>query len=186
MGICLLCWHPLSWVETILTLTITLTIESLGELPRLWKHEAQCDCKCLFLWHLQLCNKNNPENCQATWPFNIGIGLIQYRLTTRKQERGPFLKNLSPNWRLGLQSWGCDSLVIITTVSAGMSLSSLNKMICLNSTWRVSQVLLYSTGKSTQCYVAAWVEGSSGENGHMYVYGWVPSLFTWNYHNIVC
>ena len=23
------------------------------------------------------------------------------------------------------------------------------------------------------------------ENGHMYMYGWVPLLFTWNYHNIV-
>ena len=24
-----------------------------------------------------------------------------------------------------------------------------------------------------------------GENGYMFMYGWVPSLFTWNYHNIV-
>ena len=28
-------------------------------------------------------------------------------------------------------------------------------------------------------------EGSLGENGYMYMYGWVPSLFTWNFHNIV-
>ena len=28
-------------------------------------------------------------------------------------------------------------------------------------------------------------EGSLGENRYMYIYGWVPSLFTWNYHNIV-
>ena len=28
-------------------------------------------------------------------------------------------------------------------------------------------------------------EGSLGENGYMYMYGWVPSLFIWNYHNIV-
>ena len=28
-------------------------------------------------------------------------------------------------------------------------------------------------------------EGSLGENEYMYVYDWVPSLFTWNYHNIV-
>ena len=27
-------------------------------------------------------------------------------------------------------------------------------------------------------------EGSLGENGYMYMYGWVPSLFTWNYHSI--
>ena len=24
-----------------------------------------------------------------------------------------------------------------------------------------------------------------GENGYMFMYGWIPSLFTWNYHNIV-
>ena len=28
-------------------------------------------------------------------------------------------------------------------------------------------------------------EQSLGENGYMYMYGWVPSLFTWNSHNIV-
>ena len=29
-----------------------------------------------------------------------------------------------------------------------------------------------------------WEEGL-GENGYVYMYGWVPSLFTWNYYNIV-
>ena len=28
-------------------------------------------------------------------------------------------------------------------------------------------------------------EGSLGEDGYMSVYGWVPSLFTWNYHDII-
>ena len=28
-------------------------------------------------------------------------------------------------------------------------------------------------------------EGSFGENGYMYMYGWIPLLSTWNYHNIV-
>ena len=28
-------------------------------------------------------------------------------------------------------------------------------------------------------------EGSLQENGYMYMYDWVPSLLTWNYHNIV-
>ena len=28
-------------------------------------------------------------------------------------------------------------------------------------------------------------EGSLGENGYMCMCGWVPSLFTWNYHHIV-
>ena len=31
---------------------------------------------------------------------------------------------------------------------------------------------------------AGW-EGCLGENGYMYMYDWVPSLFTWNYHRIV-
>ena len=28
-------------------------------------------------------------------------------------------------------------------------------------------------------------EGGLGESAYMYMYGWVPSLFTWNYHNTV-
>ena len=24
-----------------------------------------------------------------------------------------------------------------------------------------------------------------GENGYMFMYGWIPSMFTWNYHSIV-
>jgi len=28
-------------------------------------------------------------------------------------------------------------------------------------------------------------EGSMGENGYIFMYGWVPSLFSWNYDNIV-
>ena len=27
-------------------------------------------------------------------------------------------------------------------------------------------------------------EGSLGENGYMCIYGWGPSLFTWDYHNL--
>ena len=30
-----------------------------------------------------------------------------------------------------------------------------------------------------------WWEGGLGENRYMYIYDWVPLLFTWNYHNIV-
>ena len=28
--------------------------------------------------------------------------------------------------------------------------------------------------------------GELGENGYMYMYGWIPLLLTWNYYNIVC
>ena len=33
------------------------------------------------------------------------------------------------------------------------------------------QDVLYSTGASAQCYLAAWTEGSLGENGYMHMYG---------------
>jgi len=45
--------------------------------------------------------------------------------------------------------------------------------------------LLYSTGNSAQCYVAAGWKGSLSENGYSYMYGWIPSPLTWTYHNIV-
>ena len=44
---------------------------------------------------------------------------------------------------------------------------------------------MYSTGNSAQCYAGAWMGGSFGENGYMYMYGLVPLLCTFNYHNIV-
>ena len=31
--------------------------------------------------------------------------------------------------------------------------------------WKSNRDLLYSTGNSTQCYVAAWMGGGFGENG---------------------
>ena len=37
--------------------------------------------------------------------------------------------------------------------------------------WITNKDLLYSTGNSAQCYVAAWMGGESGENGCMYIYG---------------
>ena len=42
--------------------------------------------------------------------------------------------------------------------------------------WITSKVLLYSTGNSGQCYVAAWMEGKFGEEW-IHVYGWL-SPFT--------
>ena len=37
--------------------------------------------------------------------------------------------------------------------------------------WITNKDLLYSTQNSAQCYVAAWMGGSLGENGSMYRYG---------------
>ena len=51
--------------------------------------------------------------------------------------------------------------------------------------WITNKDLLYSTGKSAQSYVAAWMEREFGGEWYMYMYGWVPLLFTWNCHSIV-
>ena len=51
--------------------------------------------------------------------------------------------------------------------------------------WMTSKDLLCKTGNSAQCYVPVRMGGVLGENGYMYMYGWVPSPSTWNYHNIV-
>ena len=37
--------------------------------------------------------------------------------------------------------------------------------------WMTNKDLLYSTGDSAQCYVAAWMGGGLGEDGFMYTYG---------------
>ena len=49
--------------------------------------------------------------------------------------------------------------------------------------WIANKNLSYSTWNSAQCYVPVWM--AVGRMDTMYIYGWVPSLYTWNYHNIV-
>ena len=57
--------------------------------------------------------------------------------------------------------------------------------IPLQFKWITNKDLLHSTWNSAQCYVEAWIGESLGENGYMYMYDWVASLFTWNYHDVV-
>jgi len=59
-------------------------------------------------------------------------------------------------------------------------------MQCYDYKYYIDKDLLYSPGNSAQCYVAGLMGGDLGENGYMYMYGWVPLLFTWNYDDIVC
>ena len=45
-------------------------------------------------------------------------------------------------------------------------------------------------GYTAQCYVAAWMGGECAGEWlliylYLYLYGWVPLQFPWNYHNIV-
>ena len=37
--------------------------------------------------------------------------------------------------------------------------------------WITSKILVYNTGNSAQCDVAAWMGGEFGENGYMSLYG---------------
>ena len=57
--------------------------------------------------------------------------------------------------------------------------------ILLYLKWITNKDLLYSTWNSAQRYAAAWMGGEFGRERYMHMYGWVPSLSTWNYHNIV-
>ena len=50
--------------------------------------------------------------------------------------------------------------------------------------WGTNKDLLWSTGNSAQCYVAAWVGGAWGRVVTCIMYGWVPLLSTWSCHNI--
>ena len=51
--------------------------------------------------------------------------------------------------------------------------------------WIANKELVYNTGNSAQCYVAAWMGGEYQENGYMCMCGWVALLCTWNCGNIV-
>ena len=65
----------------------------------------------------------------------------------------------------------------------GLKLVEISFLLCLK--WITNKHLLYSTWNSAQCYVPDWIWGVPGENGYIDTYDWVPSLSTWNYHNIV-
>ena len=47
----------------------------------------------------------------------------------------------------------------------------------------ISLNIFFKKHGATQHHVTAWM---GGEFAYMYTYDWIPSLFTWNYHNIVC
>ena len=53
------------------------------------------------------------------------------------------------------------------------------------SKWITKKDLLCSTGTLLNFMGQPGWEGSLGENGYRYMYDWIPSLFTWNYHNII-
>ena len=97
-------------------------------------------------------------------------------LTKQKETHG--FRGQSYGWGWAIGGWLCKG--IVREFGIGMFTLLYFKLI-------TNKDLLYSTWNSAQCYVAAWMgwEEGLGENGYVYTYGWVPSLFTWNYYNIV-
>ena len=47
----------------------------------------------------------------------------------------------------------------------------MNTLLNFKWTFQIDQDLLYSTGNSAQCYVAAWWEESLEKNGYMHTCG---------------
>ena len=98
---------------------------------------------------------------------------IPYLLQNRKRLtdlENEFMITRGEGWREG----------IVREFGTGM-------YILLYLTRITNKDLLYSTCNSAQCYVAAWIldRGEFVGKWIQYMYGWVPSLFTWKYHNIV-
>ena len=60
-----------------------------------------------------------------------------------------------------------------------------NRYTLLYLKWITNKDTLPSTGDSAKCYVAAWMGGEFLGEWYLHIYGWVPLLSIWNYHNIV-
>ena len=61
----------------------------------------------------------------------------------------------------------------------------MDRYTLLHLKWITNKGLLYiALGTLLNVMWQLGWEGSLEENGQMYIYGWVPLLYTWNYHNI--
>ena len=123
---------------------------------------------------------DGPRDCHTEWSNSDREGEISYAIPYLQNLKRMIQMNLLTSqihrlkrmnlWFLG-EVWGEG-----TVREFGMDMYTL-----LYLKWVTSRDLMYSIWNSAQCYVAAWV-GSE----YMHTYDWVPLLFTWNYHNIVC
>ena len=73
-----------------------------------------------------------------------------------------------------------------SSLETSSHLTSLHLSFCKETEGITNKDLLNSTWNSAQCYISqsGWDE-CLGENEYMWMYGQVPLLLTWNYHNIV-
>ena len=130
--------------------------------------------------------KNELMLFTATWMDLDSVMLSEVRQRVRNIIRHPLYVKCNKKWyktethRLKKWTYGCWGEGIVREV--GKVIYTL-----LYLKWITNKDLLYSIWNSAQYYDQnnldeRWV---MGEKGYMYMYVWVPSLFTWNYHSIV-
>ena len=166
--------------------TLLPQYQAIRELCRAGVYVCLCMCVCLCVW-VCVCVCLCVCVCVCVLSY---IWLFQpYRLQPSKL----LCPCSSPGKNTGV---GCHFLIqgsnphlfspamagrFLTTNATRKASSGLYTLLHLK--WITNKDLLYSTGNSSQCYVAAWMGKDFG--GEWNMYGWVPSLSTWNYHNIV-
>ena len=103
--------------------------------------------------------KNNPENCHGTWPFNIGIGLLD---SVGEGEGGMFQENsikicLLSRWNGSPAQVGC-----------------MRQVLGPGALGRPSGIRSGEGG------------GRGDRDGeYMYIHGWFMSMYDKNHYNIV-
>ena len=133
---------------------------------------------------LHCCNMDEPRECQTEWSKSDREGEIQdgisYVWSLKINDTNELIyKSRRDTQRMNL--WlpeGKDQEGIVREFGVDMYTLLYLKQI-------TNKALLYSTGNSVPCHVTDGWEGSLGENGSMYMCGWVPSVFTWNYHTLL-
>ena len=112
-------------------------------------------------------NTDGPRDCHREWRKPDKEGEIQNRNRLSDLESELMAASREGWWEEIVREFGIDLYTL------------------LNLKCKTSKDLLCSTGDSARCHAAAWMGRGVGETGYTYMYGWVPLLLTWSYHNIV-
>ena len=137
-------------------------------------------------WNNAICsNMEGPTDCHTKWSKSDREGEILYKSLKcgiwTEMMQAELVKQKDTRrlreWIYGFQGEGWREGIVR---ELGIGMCAWPYLKCITN-----KDLLQSTWKSAQCYVASWMGRSLGENGYMYMYGWVPSLFTWNYHTML-
>ena len=119
---------------------------------------------------LQCSCLENPRDGGAWWAAIYGVAQSRTQLKR--------LSSSSSSSRLKEQIYGFWGEGCGEGIVRGFGMD-LYRVLCLK--WIANEGLLCNMEFCSML----WWEGSLRENGYMYMYGWVSSLFAWNYHNDV-